>query len=108
MHACQAVFTHFAPRNAANDCASPVLDVAPAVVAHPVVLDGGERTSFAGPWLGPRCIFGLRDDVYQSGLKPEWACGGMDARRDPPSGSHHAMCLGSVVYADGFICRYWA
>lgn len=108
MHACQAVFTHFAPRNAANDCASPVLDVAPAVVAHPVVLDGGECTSFAGPWLRPRNIFGVRDDAYQGGLKPDWACGGMDAPRDPPSGSHLAMSLGSVVYADGFVCRYWA
>lgn len=108
MHACQAVFTHFAPRNAANDCASPVLDVAPAVVAHPVVLDGGECTSFAGPWLNPRIIYDLRDDARHAGLRPEWACGGMDAPRDTPSGSHLAMRLGSVVYADGFICRYWA
>lgn len=106
MHACQAVFTHFAPRQAANDCTSPVFDVAPVVVAHPVVLDGGECISFFGPWIPSRLVCDIRDDFFHAGLKSEWACGGMDAPRDPPSGSHRALHICSRVYADGFSFRF--
>lgn len=88
----------------AESPANPAVE--PAVVAHASV-GGGECTPFAGPWVSVhRRVFSARDDAYLAyDLPVTWACGGMDAPRDPPSGSHRCIEIGGLFYADGYACR---
>lgn len=94
-----------------TDCTPPAESpanpaVEPAVVAHASV-GGGECIPFAGPWVSVhRRVFSVRDDAYLAyDLPVTWACGGMDALRDPPSGSHRCRKIGGLFYADGYDCR---
>lgn len=99
---------------AANDCTppaepAPLPSVEAGLVAQSSV-GGGECIPFAGPWRAHRPASDLRDDAFPGWLSPEWACGGMDAPRDPPIGAHRAYvsCPGTrcaQVYADGYDCR---
>lgn len=111
MTASQISFASFAASLLASvqdepaDCTPPVDETAPVVVAHPVAVDGGECIPFAGVWSVHRFASGLADHAFFADLSPEWACGGLDAPRDPPIGSHASQVIGGRVYADGFDCR---
>lgn len=106
----QISFADFAlVQQAAITCTPPVSDAALVVVAHPLAVDGGECTRFDGVLLPRRGVssLDLRSD-HDWSVFPEWACGGMDAPRDFPSGSHAALRLNNGVVADAFVFRFWA
>ena len=67
---------------------------------------GGECPRFVGPWNAHRPAHNVRSDAFFAGLDVEWACGGMDAPRDCPSGSHAYLLIVDRVFADGFLVRH--
>ena len=108
MPASQISFADFAlAQQAAVTCTPPVSGAALVVVAHPLVVDGGECTRFDGVFHRIRGVsaLDLRDD-HDWSVSPDWACGAMDAPRDFPSGSHLALSLGGRVKADAFVSRF--
>lgn len=108
MPATQISFLAFAQaaQQQATVCAPPVTQAASVLVAQPVAADGGECPPFLGSWARPRLLSPLRDDAYVAGFVVDWACGGLDAPRDPPVGCHVSLELGGLVYADGYLCRH--
>ena len=108
MTAFQISFADFAlAQQAATSCAPSVSDAALVVVAHPLAVDGGECACFDGVFYPIRGVssLDLRSD-HDWSVRPDWACGGMDAPRDVPSGSHRALSLCGRVTADAFVCQF--
>lgn len=112
MPATQISFAAFAAtllasaQSEAIESTPPVQQAAIEVVAHPLVVDGGECPRFVGPWNAHRSARDVRSDAFFADLDVEWACGCMDAPRDCPSGSHAHLLIVDRVFADGFLVRH--
>lgn len=81
-------------------CTPPVQETAPAVVAHPVAVDGGECIPVGAVLDGRRgCHWEIRDDFvggffFTDGLIGGVSGAGMDAPDLLPSGSHASYVCG--------------
>lgn len=105
MSACQISFASFAASLLASvqdeptDCTPPVQETAPAVVAHPLAVDGGECIPVRSVLDGRRgCHWEIRDDFgggfICDGLIGSVSGAGMDAPDLLPSGSHTSYVCG--------------